>query len=317
MRASIVLSCLAVLLTGAGCSVASDEAVDEMSSAATAIATAKLDRDVYAAGQTMTLTVTESYAGARTTKIADTGGQTWTKKSDNGPTMTWTAVAAAGSGAFTVTATITPSSGGAALSASDTYTRGTVTPPPPPPPPPNARRRSSDVGAGQPLGPAGPRIGPGLQARRLFFSDFNASLRLAQEACDAGMYPILSFKTGSHSWSQVAAGAADAELRALATRVNALSCDAFVAIHHEPAGDGQRPIGRRCRSTPCPSWAAPSAARSRSGYRQRLVVVGRGAGLHGRRDRSLRPPGGHRGLRRHRERHLPVDPHQRRSLRRR
>ena len=81
-------------------------------------------------------------------------------------------------------------------------------------------------------------VGPGLQARRLFFTSFDASLAKATEACAAGMYPVMSFKTGAYSWSQVATGNADAALRALATRLTALPCDVFVAIHHEPAKDG-------------------------------------------------------------------------------
>jgi hypothetical protein len=81
-------------------------------------------------------------------------------------------------------------------------------------------------------------VGSGLQARRLFFTGFGANLGLAQQACDAGTYPVMSFKTGGPSWAQVAAGDTDADLRSLATRLDALSCDVFVAIHHEPEGDG-------------------------------------------------------------------------------
>jgi hypothetical protein len=81
-------------------------------------------------------------------------------------------------------------------------------------------------------------VGTGLQARRLFFADFTATLGKAQEACDAGMYPVMSFKTGAYTWAQVATGTADSALRSLATRLGALSCDVFVAVHHEPAGDG-------------------------------------------------------------------------------
>ena len=81
-------------------------------------------------------------------------------------------------------------------------------------------------------------VGSGLQARRLFFTGFDASLNLATKACAAGMYPIMSFKTGSYSWAQVAAGNADAALKTLNTRLTALNCDVFVAIHHEPAKDG-------------------------------------------------------------------------------
>jgi hypothetical protein len=81
-------------------------------------------------------------------------------------------------------------------------------------------------------------VGAGLQARRLFFTGFDASISKAQATCDAGMYPVMSFKTGGYTWAQVANGDADAKLRALATRLSALSCDVFVAIHHEPADDG-------------------------------------------------------------------------------
>ena len=81
-------------------------------------------------------------------------------------------------------------------------------------------------------------VGPGLQARRLFFTSFDASLSKAADACNAGMYPVMSFKTGSYSWAQVAGGSADASLRALASKLAALPCGVFVAIHHEPANDG-------------------------------------------------------------------------------
>jgi hypothetical protein len=81
-------------------------------------------------------------------------------------------------------------------------------------------------------------VGSGLQARRLFFTGFDASISIAQQACDDGMYPIMSFKTGSYTWAQVAAGNADAALTALNVRLAALTCDVFVAVHHEPAQDG-------------------------------------------------------------------------------
>lgn len=78
-------------------------------------------------------------------------------------------------------------------------------------------------------------VGAGLQARRLFFSGFTASLSLATTACNAGMTPIMSFKAAPYTWAQIAAGNADADLRALATKLNALPCNVFVTIHHEPA----------------------------------------------------------------------------------
>jgi hypothetical protein len=55
------------------------------------------------------------------------------------------------------------------------------------------------------------------------------------------MSPIMSFKTSPYTWAQVAAGNADAALRSLATKINALPCNSFVAIHHEPAAGASTP----------------------------------------------------------------------------
>jgi hypothetical protein len=234
MRSSVFLSTVCVVLVASGCAIDSsqeDEVVDSANSAATATATAKLDRDTYTAGQKMTLTVVESFSGSRSTKITDTAGHAWTKTSDNGQTMTWTATAGSKTGQFKVTATITPSNGGATISASASYTLGTVVVP----------TKKALLGMSAPANLWDQRVaevGPGLQARRIFLSSFTASLGTAQEACADGMYPVLSFKTGGYSWAQVAAGNADADLRALAARLEALPCDSFAAIHHEPAKDG-------------------------------------------------------------------------------
>ena len=81
-------------------------------------------------------------------------------------------------------------------------------------------------------------VGSGLQARRIFLGSFTSSLKLPTKACHAGMYPVISFKTGSYSWGQVAHGTADAQLRSLAKRLAALPCNVFVAVHHEPFNDG-------------------------------------------------------------------------------
>jgi hypothetical protein len=81
-------------------------------------------------------------------------------------------------------------------------------------------------------------VGQGLEARRIFVSSLTGSLSLATQACNAGMRPILSFKTGSYTWAQVAAGNADSDLVALHNKLVALPCPVFVAVHHEPAADG-------------------------------------------------------------------------------
>jgi hypothetical protein len=81
-------------------------------------------------------------------------------------------------------------------------------------------------------------VGPGLESRRVFVPSLSGALGVAPQACKDGMYPVISFGTGSYSWTQVANGAADAALRSLATKLAALPCDVFATIAHEPDGDG-------------------------------------------------------------------------------
>lgn len=77
-----------------------------------------------------------------------------------------------------------------------------------------------------------------INFRRLFYQEFGDSLTRVSESINAGMTPVISWKTGSYSWAQVAAGAADADLQSLVTRLNAIPGKKYLVIHHEPAGDG-------------------------------------------------------------------------------
>lgn len=77
-----------------------------------------------------------------------------------------------------------------------------------------------------------------LKFRRIFLTGFDAGLSLVQRAINDGMVPILSFKVAPYSWSQVASGAADADIRAMVKRLDAIPGEKFVALHHEPAKDG-------------------------------------------------------------------------------
>lgn len=77
-----------------------------------------------------------------------------------------------------------------------------------------------------------------IKFRRIFLQDFDDSLTKVSEAINAGMTPVISWKTGGYSWAQVAAGSADSKLNSLVARLNAISGPKFLAIHHEPAGDG-------------------------------------------------------------------------------
>jgi hypothetical protein len=81
-------------------------------------------------------------------------------------------------------------------------------------------------------------VGPGLRARRIFLTSFSASLNQVKSAQADGLYPVVSFKTGGYSWADVAAGRADADLKAMAAKLDALSGPVFVAVHHEPEKDG-------------------------------------------------------------------------------
>jgi hypothetical protein len=80
-------------------------------------------------------------------------------------------------------------------------------------------------------------VGPGLEARRLFYN-LGDTLTLAQTAVKDGLYPILSFKIPGNDWAGVAAGKYDAQLATLKSRLVALNARVFVTLHHEPAGDG-------------------------------------------------------------------------------
>lgn len=77
-----------------------------------------------------------------------------------------------------------------------------------------------------------------IKYRRIFLVGFDASLSKVQEAANAGMVPIISYKVSPYSWAQVASGAADADLRNVVTKLNAIPGKKFVALHHEPNGDG-------------------------------------------------------------------------------
>ena len=77
-----------------------------------------------------------------------------------------------------------------------------------------------------------------VKYRRIFFQSFGDNLNKVSESLNAGMIPILSWKTGSYSWSQVGSGAADGDLNNLVSRLNAIPGPKILVVHHEPAGDG-------------------------------------------------------------------------------
>jgi|GEM_PF-1100449 len=82
-------------------------------------------------------------------------------------------------------------------------------------------------------------VGPAnIKYRRIFFQAFGDNLSKVSDALNAGMIPILSWKTGNYSWAQIGAGAADADLYSLVSRLNAIPGPKILVVHHEPMGDG-------------------------------------------------------------------------------
>ena len=79
-----------------------------------------------------------------------------------------------------------------------------------------------------------------IYARRLFgqLSSTSGLVSLARTELAAGRMPVLSFKVPNNDWAGAAAGKYDAQLRDLATKLDNLPGQVFVAIHHEPNNDG-------------------------------------------------------------------------------
>jgi hypothetical protein len=79
-----------------------------------------------------------------------------------------------------------------------------------------------------------------VYARRLFgnLSSPDSIVTLARSEIAAGRYPITSFKLPNDDWTGAAAGRYDSLLRSLRDKLDALPGRVFVAIHHEPNGDG-------------------------------------------------------------------------------
>ncbi|MBC7581832.1 ricin-type beta-trefoil lectin domain protein [Aeromicrobium sp.] len=77
-----------------------------------------------------------------------------------------------------------------------------------------------------------------IKYRRIFYTGFDSNFSLVQRAINDKMIPIISFKVTPYSWRQVADGSADASMKAMVAKLNAIPGEKFVALHHEPAKDG-------------------------------------------------------------------------------
>jgi hypothetical protein len=92
----------------------------------------------------------------------------------------------------------------------------------------NGDPASLESAAGRPLG---------LHRTYWNYNNVASSIRQATADAKAGRIPWLSYKL-SVSWADAAAGKADAATKALATQLATVPGPVWVAIHHEPEGDG-------------------------------------------------------------------------------
>lgn len=222
--------------------------------------TASLDKDTYQPGEKMTLKVTENFNTRRRITLSDSTGTRWTKVSDNGRTVFFTATAAgAGSSVNRVTATVRRRMDGATVSARATYSVGSV-----------LRQRfpgdrddrlmmglcvtsksNSNLrweNAMNLLGAAGGLV----SVRRSFIPGWITKAnveRWADWAETNGVYPVISFKVPGNNWAGVAKGTYDNDLDLLISilhsRAQAGRAPVCVAVHHEPAGDGDLGVWAR------------------------------------------------------------------------
>jgi hypothetical protein len=102
-------------------------------------------------------------------------------------------------------------------------------------------------------------VGPGLEARRVFVPSLTGGLGVASQACKDGMYPVISF--GAGTWSSVTSGAKDATLRSLAARLDALPCNVFATLAHEPDGDGTPAQWSAMQAHALPILGAPASVK--------------------------------------------------------
>jgi len=108
-------------------------------------------------------------------------------------------------------------------------------------------------------------MGRTLGVHRTYWGASQVSSALATARADnaRNRVPWMSFKA-PYSWSQMAAGKGDAWARGLATKMRSAGGPVWVAIHHEPEGDGDIQVWKRmqARLAPIMRKAAPNLAYS-------------------------------------------------------
>jgi hypothetical protein len=104
-------------------------------------------------------------------------------------------------------------------------------------------------------------MGKPLGVRRTFFSSSQvaSAVKVAQADVAKNRIPWMSFKA-PYSWADMAAGKGDAWARDLATRMKAVPGPVWIAVHHEPEGEGdmQKWKAMQARVAPIMRAAAPN-----------------------------------------------------------
>jgi hypothetical protein len=230
----------------------------------TLVVTASLNKSTYEPGERMTLSVTENIGARRRIRISDSTGAAWSKISDDGQTARFRAVAVSRTGSAQVRATVKRITDGATSTAEVPYVIGTATG--------GAVAGARFVGdrddrlmlgmcvtdkstsnlrwenAMNLLGAAGGYV----SVRRCFIPGWITKAnveRWADWAETNGVYPVISFKVPNNNWAGVANGNYDADLdlliSVLKSRAQAGRAPVCVAVHHEPAGDGDLSVWAR------------------------------------------------------------------------
>ncbi|WP_157210273.1 hypothetical protein [Nocardioides aequoreus] len=125
-------------------------------------------------------------------------------------------------------------------------------------------------GSNSDVGPWEKSMGGKIGVRRTYWgaSQVAGAVRTAKADAAAGRVPWMSFKT-PYSWTDMAAGRGDAWARDLATKMRSAGGPVWVAVHHEPEGDGDVLAWKRMQER-----LAPIMRRAASNLGYSVILMG-------------------------------------------
>ncbi len=104
-------------------------------------------------------------------------------------------------------------------------------------------------------------LGKKIGVHRTYYGSgsVNSAVKMAKTDLANNRLPWISFKA-PYSWKQMAAGKGDAWARSLATKMKSVGGPVWVAVHHEPEGDGDMQVWKKMqeRLAPIMRKAAPN-----------------------------------------------------------